>query len=258
MRRGHDLETTLYQPIKAFLEAAGYAVKGEIAGCDLVGLSPDEPPVVVICELKLSFNLELILQAVDRATASDEVWIAARVSAKGKGRESDRRYRDLCRRLGFGMLSVSDNGMVDVLVSPVALMPRKNARKRSRLVNEHKRRKGDPTAGGSTRSPIMTAYRQQALACAAALQAGPLRPRDLKAITPKAATILRGNVYGWFENLERGIYGLTATGFEALVRWPVATPENDKLAVTEMVIEPVSIVSEKPKSRRSKSGVAGG
>ncbi len=216
------METALYLPIKGFLEAAGYSVKGEIAGCDLVGLTPDEPPVVVICELKLSFNLELILQAVDRAAASDEVWIAARVSAKGKGRERDGRYRNLCRRLGFGMLSVSDNGTVDVIVSPQALLPRKNPRKRSRLVNEHKKRKGDPAVGGSTRSPIMTAYRQQALACAAALQAGPLRPRDLKTITPSAATILRGNVYGWFERIDHGVYGLTATGAEALIRWPVA------------------------------------
>lgn len=227
------METALYLPIKGFLEAAGYSVKGEIAGCDLVGLSPDEPPVVVICELKLSFNLELILQAVDRAAASDEVWIAARVSAKGKGRESDRRYRDLCRRLGFGMMAVSDNGTVDVIVSPVALMPRKNPRKRSRLVNEHKKRKGDPAVGGSTRSPIMTAYRQQALACAAALLAGPLRPKDLKAITPSAATILRGNVYGWFERIDHGIYGLTATGAEALIRWPTAaTAVQEDVAAT--------------------------
>jgi len=227
------LETTLYLPIKGFLEAAGYSVKGEISGCDLVGLTPDEPPVVVICELKLSFNLELILQAVDRAAASDEVWIAARVSAKGKGRESDRRYRDLCRRLGFGMLGVADNGTVDVIVSPVAPMPRKNARKRSRLVNEHKRRKGDPAVGGSTRAPIMTAYRQQALACAAALQAGPLRPRDLKPIVPTAMNILRGNVYGWFERLERGIYGLTPLGAQALTRWPAAPDEETNMVLTE-------------------------
>jgi hypothetical protein len=225
------LETALYLPIKGFLEAAGYSVKGEIAGCDLVGLSPDDPPVVVICELKLSFNLELILQAVDRAAASDEVWIAARVSAKGKGRESDRRYRDLCRRLGFGMMAVSDNGTVDVIVGPVALMPRKNPRKRSRLVNEHKKRKGDPAVGGSTRSPIMTAYRQQALACAAALLGGPLRPKDLKPITPSAATILRGNVYGWFERLDRGIYGLTATGAEALTRWPPSPVQPETIEI---------------------------
>lgn len=230
------METTLYLPIKRFLESAGYSVKGEIAGCDIVGLSQDEPPVVVICELKLSFNLELILQAIDRAAASDEIWIAARVSAKGKGRESDRRYRDLCRRLGFGMLGVSDNGTVDVIVSPVSPMPRKNLRKRSRLVDEHRRRKGDPATGGMTRAPIMTAYRQQALACAAALQNGPLRPRDLKTITPAATNILRGNVYGWFERVERGIYGLTVAGAEALVRWPVSVTTNDAEPVSSETV----------------------
>ena len=65
------METTLYQPVKGFLEAAGYTVKGEVGGCDLVGLSDGEPPLVVVCELKLSFNLELILQAVDRQAQSE-------------------------------------------------------------------------------------------------------------------------------------------------------------------------------------------
>ena len=216
------METALYLPIKSFLEAAGYTVKGEIGGCDLVGLNDGEPPVVVICELKMTFNLELILQAVDRAAASDEVWIAARVSAKGKGREGDRRFRDLCRRLGFGMLAVSDNDLVDIIVSPVAPMPRKNARRRSRLVEEHRRRKGDPALGGSTRKPIMTAYRQQALACAAAIENGLQRPKDMRDATPKAPQILRDNVYGWFERIDRGIYALTELGTEALKRWPVA------------------------------------
>ena len=216
------METALYLPIKSFLEAAGYAVKGEIGGCDLVGLTDGEPPVVVICELKMTFNLELVLQAVDRAAASDEVWIAARVSAKGKGREGDRRFRDLCRRLGFGMLTVSDSDLVDIVVSPVAPMPRKNARRRSRLVDEHRRRKGDPALGGSTRKPIMTAYRQQALACAAAIENGAQRPKDMREAAPKAPQILRDNVYGWFERIDRGIYALTELGIEALKRWPAA------------------------------------
>ena len=215
------METALYLPIKSFLEAAGYAVKGEVGGCDLVGLTDGEPPVVVICELKMTFNLELILQAVDRAAASDEVWIAARVSAKGKGREGDRRFRDLCRRLGFGMLAVSDNDLVDIVVSPVSPMPRKNARRRSRLVDEHRRRKGDPALGGSTRKPIMTAYRQQALVCAAAIEGGLQRPKDMREAAPKAPQILRDNVYGWFERVDRGIYALTELGAEALKRWPM-------------------------------------
>jgi hypothetical protein len=217
------LETELYEPVKRFLEAAGYVVKGEVGGCDLVGIAEGEPPLVVVCELKQSFNLELILQAVDRQAQSDEVWIAARASLRGKGRESDHRFRDLCRRLGLGMLGVGSTDIIEIIVSPVAPLPRKNTRKRIRLVEEHRRRKGDPTAGGSTRKPIMTAYRQQALACAAALRDGPLRPRDLKATTPIAAKILLHNVYGWFDRIDRGVYALTPSGHEALDRWPAGT-----------------------------------
>src|SRR5471032_280691 len=84
-----DLETSLYLPVKRFLEGLGFAVKGEIGNCDLVALGADEGPIVVIGELKLSFNLELLLQGIDRAPACDEVWLAARLSARGKGRESD-------------------------------------------------------------------------------------------------------------------------------------------------------------------------
>ncbi len=210
------METLLYLPVKAFLERAGYTVKGEIGGCDVVGLSEGDPPLVVICELKLVFNLELILQAVDRAALSDEVWIAARISAKGKGRESDRRYRDLCRRLGIGMLGVSDRGEVQVLVSSASPMPRSNPKRRTRLVREHVKRRGDPALGGSTKVPIMTAYRQQALACALALANGPLRPRDLKHASPTAGRMLLDNHYGWFERIDKGVYGLSQAGRDAV------------------------------------------
>lgn len=218
------METSLYQPVKAFLEGAGYTVKGEVGGCDVVGVSEGDPTLVVVCELKLSFNLELVLQAVDRASIADEVWIAARVSAKGRGRESDKRYRDLCRRLGIGMLGVADNGSVSVIVGSVTPMPRTNPKRRSRLMREHQKRKGDPAVGGSTRTPLMTAYRQQALGCAAALKAGPLKVREIRDHVPDAAKILQGNVYGWFERVERGVYGLTPVGLEALLRWQPEAP----------------------------------
>jgi len=214
------LETALYLPVKRFLENLGFTVKGEVGGCDLVALSGDEPPIVVIGELKLSFNLELVLQAVDRAAAADEVWLAARMSARGKGRESDARYRNLCRRLGFGMLAVTSSGDVEVLVKPPETSPRRNPRKRSRLIAEHRRRKGDPALGGSTRAPIMTAYRQQALACASELADGPRKVRELRERCPDAGKILLNNVYGWFERADRGIYGLTEAGHAALKRWP--------------------------------------
>jgi len=213
------LETALYLPVKKFLEKLGFTVKGEIGGCDLVALSGDEPPVVVIGELKLSFNLELILQAVDRASACDEVWLAAKFSERGKGRESDARYRNLCRRLGFGMLAVTTSGAVEVIVSPTTV-PRRDPKRRSRLIAEHRKRQGDPALGGSTRAPIMTAYRQRALACAAALCEGPRKVRELKPAIPDAPKILLHNVYGWFDRVERGIYVLTDSGRAALERWP--------------------------------------
>lgn len=218
------METALYLPVKAYLENLGLTVKGEIGACDLVGLSDGDPPLVVIGELKQSFNLELVLQGVDRAAAGDEVWLAAKLSARGRGRESDARFRNLCRRLGFGLLAVDQTGNVHLLLSPEAPAPRKNGKLRSKLVREHQRRKGDPALGGSTRAPLMTAYRQQALACASALSPGPRAPREIRPLAPEAGKILSGNVYGWFERLERGIYGLTDAGRAALARWPQREP----------------------------------
>ena len=217
---GLILETALYLPVKGFLETLGFVVKGEVGGCDLVGVKSGTPPVLIVGELKLRFNLELVLQAVDRAASCDEVWIAARVSAKGNGREGDARFRNLCRRLGFGMIGVSDAGGVEIILSPAAPMPRRDPKRRSRLVDEHAKRRGDPALGGMTRQPIMTAYRQRSLLCAAAMAAGPRRPRDLAAEVPDAAKILYHNVYDWFARIERGSYGLTLVGRAALERWP--------------------------------------
>jgi hypothetical protein len=217
------METALYRPVKRFLEARGFAVKGEVCGCDLVALDGDDPPLVVIGELKQRFTLELLLQGVDRLAAGDEIWLAVRTSAR-RGRERDPRVRKLCRLLGFGLLGVSVRGAVEVLVEPREWRPRKVRRRRARLVDEHRRRRGDPAVGGATRQPIMTAYRQQALAVAAALAADAAngttarRPRDLKAVAPDAPKILRHNVYGWFVRVERGVYALTEAGREAVGR----------------------------------------
>jgi hypothetical protein len=226
------LESSLYLPVKRFLEKLGFEVKGEICGCDVVALDGKEPTAVVIGELKLTFTLDLVLQAVDRFAACDEIWLAVRASRRGRGREHDPRVRKLCRLLGCGLLSVSARGKVDVLVEPVPWRPRRDAKRRSRIVEEHRRRLGDPAMGGSTRQPIMTAYRQQALACAAALSRAPARPRDLKGDAPDAAKILQRNVYGWFVRIERGLYGLTDAGTAALLRWGEYLPAPDDAAPT--------------------------
>ncbi len=139
--------------------------------------------------------------------------------------------KKLCRFLGFGLLAVSAEGRVDVVAEPAPWKPRRDAKRRSRIVEEHRRRKGDPVVGGSTRTPQMTAYRQQSLAVANALASTPSRPRDLRMLAPDAAKILQGNVYGWFERIERGLYGLTSSGRVALVKWadPVSAEASAKI-----------------------------
>jgi hypothetical protein len=217
-------ETALYPVVKRFLETAGFVVKGEVCGCDILAVRQDEPPLVVIVELKCRFNLELLLQAVNRLRPADEVWLAVPLTRHGHDR--DPRVRRLCRLVGLGLMAVdAARDRVEIIAAPGPYQPRRDRRRRARLLAEHARRIGDPSPGGSTREPIMTAYRQRALACAAGLNAGSSRPRELRAAIPDAGRILLRNVYGWFERAERGRYRLSARGQAALARWPAPMPQ---------------------------------
>lgn len=209
-------ETTLYPAVKTFLQAQGFVVKGEIGGCDVVAVRPGEPPLLVVCELKLGLSLELLLQCVDRLGAADAVWLA--VPKTRRGRDRDRRAVKLCRLLGFGLLTVTSGGVVEVLADPEPYRPRRDAKRRARLLREHGSRRGDPMSGGSVGREVMTAYRQRALGCAEALRAGEATTRTLAAVVPDAPIIMLRNVYGWFERVRRGCYRLTPAGIAALDR----------------------------------------
>lgn len=216
-----DAEIALYPPIKAFLERAGFTVKGEVRGCDVVAVRESGAPLVVVAELKLGLSLELLLQAADRLAIADEVWLA--VAATRRGRDRDRRAVKLCRLIGLGLLAVTlRTGHVEILAEPAPYRPRVNHRKRGLLLAEFTRRRGDPMPGGSARVPIMTAYRQQALDVARALRDAPRRPRDIRPIAPDAGKILLRNVYGWFARVTPGLYGLTQEGHAAIVQWPTS------------------------------------
>ncbi len=208
-------EADLYAPVKAHLEAQGYEVKAEIGDCDVLARRGEEPPVVV--ELKLTFSLALVMQGVARQTMFDHVYLAVPVSPE---RGWKLRYRDilrLCRRLGLGLLAVKpgDPGAVEAHLDPGPYAPRRNTAKASRLLREFERRVGDPNTGGTTGTKRMTAYRQEALLCAAHLAAeGPSKAAEVATATgvARAGRMLRDDHYGWFERVERGIYALTPKG----------------------------------------------
>jgi hypothetical protein len=214
-------EVDLYEPVKTFLEAQGYAVKAEVSGCDVVAVRGNEPPVVV--ELKTRFNLELLLQAADRLSVSDTVYIAVADGPRSGLRGRGRRALKLCRMLGFGVLLVrlpkTGAGHVTPVQDPGIYQPRRNPRRAKRLLKEFVERVGDPNTGGATRMPIITAYRQTALRLVASLEDGGASTRELRTRTgiEHASAILQRNVYGWFDRVARGVYALSPKGREAAV-----------------------------------------
>ena len=225
--RARSCEATLYAPVKGFLEACGYEVKGEVRGCDLVARRGDEEPIVV--ELKLRFNLALVLQGIDRLALTERVYLAVprppsrRRRSRGLAPDSPD-IRKLCRRVGLGLMLVGRRN-VEILEEPLPYRPRIAKARALRLKDEFDRRLGDANIGGATGVPIVTAYRQDALRCAHALaSSGPMRIAALRAAAgvPGAARILQRNVYGWFIRLERGTYTLSEGGGQALTRFAVA------------------------------------
>lgn len=214
-------EAALYAPVKRFLEQRGYEVKGEVHGCDVVARQAAEPPVIV--ELKLRFNLALLLQGVDRLRVSERVYLAVpRPARRARGITPETpSIRRLCRRLGLGLMMV-DRETVHVVEEPVPYRPRHAKGRALRLIAEFERRAGDPNTGGRTRTPIVTAYRQDALRCARALAAaGPMPLRALRTVTgvAHAAPMLQRNVYGWFLRVSRGVYAVSDAGRLALVQF---------------------------------------
>jgi hypothetical protein len=225
-------EAALYPPVKAFLERQGYVVRGEVRGCDLVARRADETPVIV--ELKLRFTLSLLLQGIDRLALSPVVYLAVpRPTTRTRGMRPDAKpVRQLCRRLGLGLMVIGARGAVEVIEDPVPYRPRQSKRRANLLLGEFARRRGDFNAGGSSRTPIVTVYRQDALRCVRVLAAvGPMPLGKLRVASgvAAAAPILQRNVYGWFDRVGHGTYGLSDAGEQALRRFAAAITALDEL-----------------------------
>ncbi|GAB2207506.1 DUF2161 family putative PD-(D/E)XK-type phosphodiesterase [Roseibium sp. ROS1] len=215
---GRILETELYPPVKAFLVEQGYEVKAEVGSADIVACREGADPVIV--ELKTGFTLSLFHQAVVRQSVTDAVYVAV---ARGKGRQflqSLKKNLQLARRLGLGVITVRlPDGVVEVHLDPAPFTPRKSRARKDRLLREFARRVGDPNTGGSTRTTLVTAYRQDAIRCAEHLSTnGPSRGADVARATgvATATRMMADDHYGWFERVERGIYALTPKGLASL------------------------------------------
>ncbi len=223
-----EREQDLYPPIKALFERQGYTVKGEVGAADIMAVRDGSEPVIV--ELKLRFSLALFHQAVARLRITDQVYLGV---SKPTGRTARRALRDnlaLCRRLGLGLITVRADGAVEVQCDPGPYAPRKNKAKAGRMQREFDRLQGDPNSGGATRHGIVTAYRQDALKCAAHLaEHGACKGAEVAKSTgvAEATRLMRTNHYGWFDKVEKGVYALTDAGQEGLKHWAYSWDQPD-------------------------------
>lgn len=206
-------ETTLSQPVKAFLETLGYEVKAEVGAADLMGVKAGEVPVFV--ELKTSFSLKLLHQGVARLKLSDQVYLAIPHKTGRASWKALQANIGLARRLGLGVLTVKlETDEVQVRAHPGPYAPRKNVAKLKRLTKEFDRREGDPNLGGINKAKVITAYRQEAEKLRAYLEEnGPTKASHLAAElkVERARDILYANHYGWFQGYGKGVYGLCSS-----------------------------------------------
>jgi hypothetical protein len=216
-------ETDLYGPVKAYLERSGYEVRGEVADCDITAVREDE---LVVVELKRSFGLKLVMQAVNRQKAADSVYVAIPKPPRGRFSKG---FWDMCHLLGrleLGLLTVTfrgDEPAVELVLHPEKRAPARNTKLRRSIIREFTGRSGDYNTGGSSKQGLVTAYRETALRVACCLERyGPLSAAELKAMGTGDKTwgILYRNVYGWFEKVETGRYALHKAGKGALGAYP--------------------------------------
>lgn len=237
--RALQRETDLYMPVRAFLERQGYTVRSEVLGCDVAGRRGDD---LVMVELKRALTTDLLVQATRRQRTTNSVYVAV-PRPRGAGRGG--RWRGLLhllRRLELGLLIVSFSGRrarVQAVLHPLPFERRRSARSQRAILEEMAGRSGDHNQGGSVRRPLVTAYRENAIHVACCLErSGPLAPRALRALGTgqKTLSILRSNVYGWFERVGYGLYALSAQGRADLSHWPDLVADYRKR--TRQAIDP--------------------
>ncbi|WP_421383739.1 DUF2161 domain-containing phosphodiesterase [Bacillus salacetis] len=223
------LESDLYKPIQKHFVKEGYKVNGEVKDCDLTAVKGED---LIIVELKLNLTVDLLIQATKRQRLTDLVYIAI---PRPKNMRS-RRWKDLChlvRRLELGLITVSVANKIPKLQfiqhpEPFDLVKSKSggSRKRKALLAEIEGRSADYNIGGSSKTKIMTAYKESCIMIACCLdEYGQMAPKDLIKLGTgnKTQSILSKNYYRWFERVERGIYRITDKGKKDLKEYPELT-----------------------------------
>ena len=109
-------ETEMYEPVKKMLLKMGYTVRSEVKDCDIVAVKDDE---MLVVEMKKSFNITVVYQAMDRRSITPNVYVA--IPRPSSLREKNTRMMmRLLTELGIGLITVGNNSLrsVDIWLEP--------------------------------------------------------------------------------------------------------------------------------------------
>lgn len=212
-------ETELYQPVKDLFEGLGYEVFSEVNDIDVVAVKDGEK---IVIELKTSFSMKLILQAVKRQKIYEDVYVAVPFPKFKKRFSKDFKDKEyLLRRLELGLIFVSlgeMNSYAQIVMEPnpfdLQMSRSRSKKKRDMVDKELYNRHGDNNVGG-TKGKLVTAYREKALVLASYLrETDEMTTRELREVSgnEKTTNILYKNYYGWFDRADKGIYKLSDKG----------------------------------------------
>lgn len=218
-------ETDLHVPVKRWLEMQNCDVRSEVKSIDMVGLYQEN--FIIAIELKTKLNLEVINQAVERQGIADLVYIA--VAHDFKVVETKRYKMTLLtlKRLNLGLLLVNFRATEPIVIE--VLKPENfdfekskklKKEKRAQIIKEFNKRHGDFNLAGSTKTKLMTGYKEQCLMVAYYMNLYGLSnskeflPYGIP--TKKVTSIFSSNFHNWFYRLDKGKYALTEDGLNAL------------------------------------------
>lgn len=215
-------ETDLYKPIYNYFTELGYKVNSEVRSIDVTAVKDDE---LIIIELKKNINMKLLIQGTKGQRMTDKVYIAIERPNNIMSKQlKDKLY--LIRRLELGLIYVSFSGkspLVQIVYHPKPFDRKKSmslsSKKKKSLIKEIEGRCKDFNIGGSNKTKLMTAYKENSIYIACCLEKyGNLSPKELRKLGTgdKTTSILYNNFHEYFTKVARGIYGISDKGIDAI------------------------------------------
>ncbi len=216
-------ESDLYEPIKTYLENQGYIVNSEVKQCDITARKGDE---LIIVELKTRFSTALLIQLARRKEVADAVYGAIPVLPGANNPPNLGGIKLLLRRLETGLILVrfmKNKTRVEVALHPAPFTGRRMHKRKNAIIREIDGRFAEfNMAGQTSKREFISAYKQAAILIAHFLrEKTTASPKELALLGtgPKTQQILSGNLYGWYDRVERGVYRLNEAGEKALERY---------------------------------------